>query len=270
LPPAPDRAFAEWILLNKRKRRASGLYVVGVHGSIGQGKTVFSQAVARHLKSLLTPEEGQALSCSIDDYYLPRAERYRPDFLARGYAPEEIPNRGPAGTHDTALLRRHLETMEQAGGGVLQIPRFDKQSDDRFPDPLRVRGKVGVFILEGWFVGAKTDVDPAKAEPGLKRSVAAALIDYKPVFDRLDALWAFEPPPTLEDIVAQRIEQQETTDRETGRTGMTPDQIRRFVQYFYRDSWQEGVTSPVPPKAAAAFWAVADSRHRIVRIIPSL
>ena len=116
-------------------------------------------------------------------------------------------------------------------------------------------GKVGVFILEGWFVGARTDVDPMKANPGLKRSVAVALKDYLPIFDRLDALWAFEPPGSIDQIVDQRIEQEETLRRTTvstgltGQTGMTPAQIRRFIDYFYKDSWQEGVTSPVPPES---------------------
>jgi pantothenate kinase-related protein Tda10 len=152
----------------------------------------------------------------------------------------------------------------------LALPAFDKQTDDRTPEPFGVHGRVGVFILEGWFVGARTDADPRKAAPGLKRSVAAALKGYKPIFDRLDALWVFEPPRTLEEIIAQRIEQEETLHRTTGTPGMTPTQIRRFIEYFYTDSWQAGVTSPVPLRKAAAFWAVTDTHHRLLKIMPNL
>jgi len=271
------RAFARWIVEQKRLRRPSSLFLVGVNGTIGQGKTVFSLAVTQHLNSLLKPEEGQALTRSLDDYYLPKAERYRPEFLARGYNPQGIPNRGPTGTHDTVRLLGDIQKMEQglkssspaaAGGGPIELPVFDKQADDRSLEPYRVSDKVGVFILEGWFVGARTDADPKKADPGLKRSVAEALKDYKPVFDRLDALWVFEPPRTLEEIVAQRIEQQDTINRETGRKGMTPDQIHRFIDYFYKDSWQHGVTSPTPSREAASFWAVTDHHRRFIKIEP--
>ena len=154
------------------------------------------------------------------------------------------------------------------GYTTLELPAFDKPSDDRSSEPFRVSGKVGVFILEGWFIGAKTDVNPQKAEPGLKRSVALALKNYKLIFDRLDALWAFEPPKSIDDIIAQRSEQEETLRRNTGKPGMTPTQIRLFVEYFYKDSWQEGVTSPVPPRDAASFWAVTDIHHRFVKIEP--
>lgn len=257
------------MIQQKRLHRPSGLYLVGVNGTIGQGKTVFSQAVAKHLHSLLKPEEGRAITRSLDDYYLPKVDRYRQEFLARGYNPDGIPNRGPAGTHDTTRLWSDIQAMDQGRSG-LELPAFDKQADDRSSVTCHVDARVGVFILEGWFVGARTDVDPMKADPGLKRSVAAALKDYKPIFDRLDALWVFEPPRSMERIVAQRIEQQETTDRQTGRTSMTPAQIRRFIDYFYKDSWQEGVISPTPGKEAASFWAVMDTHHRFLKITPAL
>ena len=80
------------------------------------------------------------------------------------------------------------------------------------------------------------------ADPGLKRSVAEALKSYKPIFDRLDALWMFDPPRDLEEIITQRIEQQDTLNRGSGKVGMTCAQISRFIRYFYEDSWQPGHT----------------------------
>jgi len=268
---AVSRSFAAWILSEKRRRRPSSLYVVGVNGTLGQGKTVFSQAVVKHLNTLLSPQEGQAFTRSLDDYYLQKAERCSPEFLSLGYNPGAIPNRGPAGTHDTARLWKDLEALEMSRpDSVTNLPVFDKPSDDRSPEPYRIQGRVGVFILEGWFVGAKTDVDPAQAPAGLKRSVATALRKYKPIFDRLDALWVFEPPKTLEEIVYQRMEQQETLNKETGTSGMTPEQIRRFVRYFYQDCWEPGLTSPIPPPGHISFLTVMDRAHRIIRISPEL
>jgi len=263
------RIFSEWILAQKRRLRPAELYVVGVFGSVGQGKTFFSRAITSHLNALLKPEEGQAITRSLDDYYLPKAERYRPEFLALGYNPQGISNRGPAGTHDTERLLHDLRMLEESGpSSNIELPAFEKQNDDRAPQPYHVQGKVGVLVLEGWFIGANTTVDLARTSPGLKRSVATALKKYKPIFDRVDALWAFEPP-ALEDIVAQRIEQEETLRQKTGKAGMTPEQIRRFVDYFYKQSWQDGVTSPVPPREAAAFWATTDLHHSFLTIGPA-
>src|SRR5262249_17157992 len=148
-----------------------------------------------------------------------------------------------------ARLWRDILALEKTDSrSTVELPIFDKQTDDRSAEPYRVQGQVGVLVLEGWLVGARTDGDPMQVAPGLKRSVAKALKDYNPIFDRLDCLWAFEPPPTVDDIIAQRLEQQDTLNRQTGKTGMTPDQIRRFIRYFYEDAWQKGVTSPFPPK----------------------
>jgi pantothenate kinase-related protein Tda10 len=266
------RSFARWILQQKRQRPpTTRLFFIGVNGAIGQGKTVFSQAVVRHLNLLLPPQEGQALTRSLDDYYLPKKERYAPEFLARGYNPGHgLSNRGPAGTHDTARLWEDLQQLESSSAGsAIDLPVFDKLADDRSPTPLRVTGKVGVFILEGWFVGTQTPVDVSKTDLGLRRAVAEALPSYQPIFDRLDALWVFTPPQSLEQIAALRGEQEETLKRETGKSGMSPEQIRDFVRYFYEQSWQEGVTSPTPPKELASFWAEMDSHHRFLKIAPA-
>jgi pantothenate kinase-related protein Tda10 len=272
-------SFASWIVSQKRKRRPKGLFVVGVNGTVGQGKSYFSREVVRHLNRLLAPEEGQALTQSLDDYYLPKVERYRPEFLARGYNPEEVPNRGPAGTHDVARLWGDILKLEQSqkpsspavtGGGPIDLPVFDKQTDDHSVEPYRVIGKVGVFILDGWFLGCRTTVNPAQCDPGLKRSVAEALQNYRPIFQRLDALWAFEPPKSLDEIVAQRIEQQETLNRETGETGMSREEIARFVRYFYVDAWQKGVTSPAADPRVVSFRAITDVRHQFLEITPFL
>jgi len=244
---------------------------VGVNGSVGQGKTFFSEAIASRLNALLHPEEGQAITRSLDDYYLTKAERSHPEFLARGYCPQGISNRGPAGTHDTRRLKRDINALENSSlGSQTRMPVFDKSIDDRSPVPYVAEGKIGIFIFEGWFVGAYTKVDVSKTKVGLQRSVAIALGEYAELFQRLDMLIAFEPWKGLSQINAQRLEQEETLRKQTGKAGMGPDQIRRLVHYFYRESWQDGVSSPFPLREAANFWLKTTLHHRFVSVQPPL
>ena len=83
-----------------------------------------------------------------------------------------------------------------------------QQLDDQPQEPRVVPGKVGVFLLEGWFVGANTDFDIRRIPEGFQKTVAQYLQgDYKTIFDRLDALWAFDTPSV--DAILRNREQQE-------------------------------------------------------------
>jgi pantothenate kinase-related protein Tda10 len=258
--------FARWIVAQKRQKNADLLYVVGVTGTIGRGKSTFCQSLVPVLNTLLTSKEGQALTRSLDDYYLPKAKRYSPEFLARGYNPIGISNRGPAGTHELALLKAEMDAFKNSTtSSALELVSFDKQSDDRAAGGISVKGRVGVLLLEGWFVGATTEVAVEGMPDGLKKSVALSLVHYKPFFDSLDALWAYKPVP-VDIIIKNRIEQQKTLDRLSGRTGMSAEQIERFVRYFYVDAWEPGRDSPDPLNKNVSFWADVDDAHRFTSV----
>lgn len=253
--------LAQWILEQKRARSQS-LYVFGIHGTLGRGKTTLAQALGLILEEILPGRMGRPLVLSLDDYYLPKRTRERAAFRDRGYNPSGISNRGPAGTHDIGLLWRHIKEMESsAGQSLFDLPVFDKQADDRLARPRQVKGKIGVVLLEGWLVGCRTDVPVERMSSPLRRSVARALRDYRHLFDRLDALWAFRPP-SIEEIISQRWRQQEGLNRLSGREGMSLDQIRRFVNYFYQEAWEPGVSSPTPPESRVSFWASMDRDYR--------
>lgn len=244
--------FANWILRQKRRHFQDRLMVVGIQGSIGQGKSVLSRLLQIVLDRPGDPAAGNAIGISLDDYYLTALERSQPDFASRGYNPAGISNRGPAGTHDLTTLYDDLRKMES--GRTVEFPVFDKQRDDRSLERRIILKKIGILILDGWFLGAGAPKDPQVLPEGLKRSVGEALREYQPLFDRLDALWSFTMP-SPEAIVANRIQQQKTLDRLTGKQGMTDTQIARFVRYFYTDAWDLGTTSPEPLPERVSFRA---------------
>jgi D-glycerate 3-kinase len=259
--------LAQWILEQKRAR-SHRVYVFGINGTVGRGKTTLAEALHLILQEVLPAFSGQPLVLSLDDYYLPKKSREQPAFRARGYDPEGISNRGPAGTHDIGRLRHDLKSMEvSTSRSRFDLPVFDKQADDRLARPRQVQGKVGVVLLEGWLVGCRTDVPLYRMSSELRRSVAQALHDYRPVFDRLDALWAFRPP-SIAQTIHQRWRQQQNLDRLSGREGMGLDQVRRFVNYFYRDAWEPGLSSPVPSESRVSFWASMNSDYRFTDIRP--
>ena len=282
--------FSQWIVEQKRAKAPTdgdpnALYVVGVYGSQGRGKTVISRALVPVLNALLDPvREGQAVARAIDDYYLSQEER---DALrASGYDPGEqgVSNRGPAGTHDTKWILCNLhECRTSTAESSIQIGNYDKRIDnypdarvyrargitDYPEDTLEVEGKVGVFLLDGWFVGANTDFDVAQIPKGtFPRIVAEALrADYKSIFDQFDALWAFDTP-TVDEIQRNRETQEQLQEKQRGSRQMSPAAIKAFVNYFYVVAWREGVTSPVPDMKDVTFLATIDRNWRAVKIEP--
>ena len=124
--------------------------LVGVNGSQGSGKTT----LADYLCSALAHEHGLAsVSLSLDDVYLPRADRQR---LA-GEVHPLLATRGVPGTHDIPLLLATLTALLNSDAAIgTPIPRFDKATDDRVPDAgwPRVDTAPAVILLEGWCLGA--------------------------------------------------------------------------------------------------------------------
>ncbi|MEU1603774.1 hypothetical protein [Micromonospora matsumotoense] len=263
--------FACWIAAVKRRSRPGELFVVGFNGSPGSGKTVLSNALAVLLDVLLDPvTEGRAVARSGDDWYLSRAERE--PMRALGYDPgiPGVTNRSGPGTHDLAWLRRNLAEMADSGsaGGVIRMGNFDKRADDQPTGADRyfeVRGRVGVFLFDLWFAGAETDVDPALLPDGLRRRVAEQLRQWRPVFDRMDALWSFAWP-SFAQMVSDREAQEVLVARRRGTRGMSAEQIRAFMTYMIERTWDWRTTSPVPPDHAVTFRAERDTNHRIIAV----
>lgn len=116
---------------------------IGIGGAPGTGKSTLARSCASQLDD--------SLILSLDDYYLPRAQRMH---LAETIHPL-LAMRGVPGTHDIDLLCDHLAQLKDPQHAGLDIPQFDKQLDDRRPTGMHIPEKVcpQIIFLEGWIVG---------------------------------------------------------------------------------------------------------------------
>jgi D-glycerate 3-kinase len=121
-----------------------------LNGCQGSGKTTLSD----YLCTALREDYGLgAVSLSLDDFYLTRAER---KMLADSVHPL-LATRGVPGTHDTPLLHDTLlKLLDTRRTTLVAIPQFDKAKDDRRPanECLLVEPSVQLILLEGWCLGA--------------------------------------------------------------------------------------------------------------------
>ncbi len=111
--------------LAAQRSQAGRPLLIGINGSQGSGKSTLAA-----LLTLLLTETYQlkSIALSIDDFYLTRDSRLA---LAEKVHPL-LATRGVPGTHDIPLMRSTLQSLAYDQGEV-QIPRFDKASDDRYP-----------------------------------------------------------------------------------------------------------------------------------------
>jgi len=118
--------------------------LVGINGAQGSGKTT----LCKFLEVLLAERGLKAVTLSLDDLYLSRAERAH---AAADHHPL-FATRGVPGTHDVergmAILDRLL------AGKSAELPVFDKARDEPSGEMRHVEGPVDVVLFEGWCVGA--------------------------------------------------------------------------------------------------------------------
>ena len=132
-------------------------FVVGLCGPQGAGKSTLAAGLVHELA-----DHGVTTAVlSIDDLYLTRRERRA---LAADVHPL-LAVRGPPGTHDVQL---GLDTFYRlARAGPVQVPRFDKATDERKPhvEWPTLAGPAQVVLFEGWCVGARPQDAAELAQP---------------------------------------------------------------------------------------------------------
>ncbi|MEO8309507.1 MAG: kinase, partial [Pseudomonadota bacterium] len=207
----------------RRARLSDHMVVVGLCGAQGSGKSTAAAA----LVEILQLDDLPAVALSIDDFYLPRAERMA---LAQRVHPLLI-TRGVPGTHDVELAQATIDSLAEDEPTLL--PSFDKATDDRRPrNQWRAcQGPMRVVILEGWCVGALPQTAEQLAIPvnALERNedpdgrwrdyVNAALAGrYRTLYDRLSPL-VLLAAPSFEVVQRWRGEQEQRLREKLQRDG---------------------------------------------------
>jgi len=247
--------------------------VVGLCGAQGSGKSTLSQAVATDLR-----DKGlRTAVLSLDDIYLPRAERRK---LAAAVHPL-LATRGPPGTHDLQFGLALFDALRR--GRDVKLPWFDKAIDDRAPIDqwTEVTGPLDAIIFEGWCVGAKPQPSSDLLSPvnELERRrdpdrvwrtyVNDALAHgYQDLFGEIDHLVLLAAPGF--EIVANWRAQQERGLR-TKAAGaherssiMSEAGIRQFVQFYERLT--SHILREMPLRADLTIYL--DERRELIRSRP--
>ena len=241
--------LGQWVEQRLSERKGSEPFVLGINGAQGTGKSTLADYIREYLAG---EHDRYTAVLSIDDLYLTRAQR---QVLAKEFHPL-LETRGVPGTHDVELgleVIGLLKRLEQ--GQRVLVPRFDKSTDDRFPESewTKVSDPVDLIIFEGWCVGSEAVVDDelltpindleANEDPSgvWRRYVNQQLKEiYPPLFEMLDAL-VFMSAPDFDCVLRWRTDQEGklaagASAREARVTTqvMTQAQIERFIQHYER------------------------------------
>ncbi len=241
--PASYRAVVEqcWQPLATaiaRKAASRKPLIVGINGAQGSGKST----ICAFLEALLAQRQVRAVTLSIDDLYLTRAERQA---VAREVHPL-FATRGVPGTHAPGLGMAIIEHLR--AGRSFDLPRFDKGTDDRKPQGERIEGPVDVLLFEGWCVACRPQADEELLDPvnqlehdedpdGVWRSVANLWLrgDYRVLFDQLDMLVMLKVG-SFDAVLANRtLQEEKLRAADPTAPGLMDDAaIARFCQHYER------------------------------------
>ncbi len=239
-------------LLSRIESRSEPL-VIGINGCQGSGKSTLADLIV-HIYTRLY--EKKCVAISIDDFYLTLeerkhlADRVHPLFLTRG-----VP-----GTHDVSLATSTLNQLSSQSEEV-KVPRFNKALDDRYDENewTQVEPPADVIVLEGWCLGATAQNDKQLKSPvneleefedrsGIWRDYVNQCLqgEYQKLFSKID-YWMMLKAPSFESVFEWRLEQERKLEthlksdtnfsaskKENSYSFMSPQQIRRFIQYYQR------------------------------------
>lgn len=212
--------------------------IVGINGAQGSGKST----LCAFLEVLLAERGLKAATLSLDDLYLGKADRQK---LARELHPL-FATRGVPGTHAPALGMAIFDAVQT--GASLDLPRFDKGTDDRRAAPQHVPGPIDVLLFEGWCVGCRPEADEELLDPvnalerdedpdGVWRSVANLWLrgEYRDLFDRLDMLVMLKVGG-FDAVIANRRKQEDKlrAARPNAPGLMDEAALARFCQHYER------------------------------------
>lgn len=232
------------------QKGAGRAVLVAINGCQGSGKTTLCD----YLRAVLEAEYGmQAVSLSLDDFYLTREERLR---LAAEVHPL-FATRGVPGTHDLGLLNRTLDgLLAPRDSTPVAVPRFDKAVDDRRPPASwdTILPPVQLVLLEGWCLGARpqpaaqlaeavNELERVEDPEGRWRVYVNEVLEreFLPLYQRVDQ-WVMLQAPSFACVHRWRLEQEQklaatVTDSGPGAASgglMSDAELVRFIQHYQR------------------------------------
>ncbi len=244
--------------------------VIGLAGGQGTGKSTISNILKIILKEAYNLE---TVIFSIDDFYKTLQERKDMSkkisklFLIRG-----VP-----GTHDTKMLFQCIKNLKYNKFKKINIPKFDKSTDDRSQKIkwLKVKKKPNIVIFEGWCVGATAQKNKYLNFPINKlekqkdnkkiwrRKVNLELKkDYKKIFKLIDKL-IFLKVPSFKYVFKWRLLQEKKLRiTSKGNKTMSDKQIENFIMYYERLT--KHMLKTLPKKADTVI--SIDNKHRLKSI----
>jgi D-glycerate 3-kinase len=221
-----------------RRTQATRPLLVGINGAQGSGKTTLC-----HFVEVLLAERGlKAVTLSLDDLYLSRAERAE---AAADHHPL-FATRGVPGTHDVergmAILDRLL------AGKSADLPIFDKATDEPANAMRHVEGPVDIVLFEGWCVGAspQSAAELREAVNALergedpegtwRREVNRRLAtDYAELFARIDLLVMLKVPDFATVRDHRRLQESKLgANNPAGPAVMDDAALDRFLAHYQR------------------------------------
>jgi D-glycerate 3-kinase len=201
---------------------------------------------------LILSQLGYSVACiSIDDLYLTYAERQK--------LQQEDPRliwRGPPGTHDVTLGLKVIEQCLQADNNTqILLPCFDKSAYNGSGDRTNpeATSKPDILLFEGWFVGVRPITEDCFTNlPAHLNTLEAQkfafdnnqrLQAYLPLWNKLDRLIVLLP----EDYRLSKQWRKEAEQKmiAAGKTGMSDEEIDRFVEYFWQALHPELFITPL-------------------------
>ena len=144
-----------------------------------------------------------------------------------------------------------IHTLKQ-GSSAVELPIFDKLSDDRSAQTTSCHPAVDIVLFEGWCLGATAQAEDALRSPcnslessqdpeGIWRAYANEQLrqEYDSLFSAVD-YWIMLKAPSFEQVFKWRLEQEQKlvaaqhAAGNTQVTGMLEDEVRFFIAHYQR------------------------------------
>lgn len=237
--------------LAKKVRAKSKPLLVGILGSQGTGKTTLTKI----LKYLLSQINLNSETISLDDFYKTYPERK----ALEQFDPRLI-WRGPPLTHDVPLALDVLTSLLQSQPVV--IPRFDKSlhggKGDRISTSDKIITKIDVIFFEGWFVGVQPISDSqfnnpphpivTEADKKFAKDCNQRLKHYLPLWELIDYQIILYPSDYRYSLPWRQ--EAEEKMKAQGKAGMSNEEIKKFVEYFWKTLHPELFITPLISNAS--------------------